>query len=276
MPNPDRSLIFIFDPLPSIKEQLLIPLLRTMTRHDLSDHFFLHTIISEEVARLQDEAVWAVRDLVRDTETQRASSAIPSPNYPQLHDISRHAVHVCETIELAVSTIDSIRIQHDDFVSRRLGTDDLVKATHRKFQHRMESNKSLLTGLLCRAASNKERMMNEIQLAFNLVAQYDSQVSVEIGRAAQIDSSAMKVVAFVTLTFFPATSISAIFGMSFFDYDASSDEWTVSRKIWIFWLIALTLTCLTALLCSFWYKLFPPKQIGERRSIAVPMTNISL
>ena len=269
-PNPNRSLIVLFDPLPTIKEQFLIPLLNTMTQHDLGDPFSIHIILSEEVARLQDEAVRRLRNLIRDTETQHTNSIVSNPNYRYLHDVSRHAIHVCETIQLAISTANSILAQHNDFVAYRLGSHDLVKAIQRRLQHRMESNKSLLTGLQHRANSNKERIMNEIQLAFNLVAQYDSQVSVEIGHAAQTDSSAMKIVAFVTLTFFPATAVSAIFGMSFFDYDASSDEWTVSKNIWIFWLVAIALTCLTALFCSFWYKFFPPKQFGEiRRSHAV-------
>lgn len=51
--------------------------------------------------------------------------------------------------------------------------------------------------------------------------------------------------------------------MSFFNYNPGSNEWTVSKKFWVYWVVAIPTTCITALLWSFWHKLFPPKQIGE-------------
>jgi hypothetical protein len=43
--------------------------------------------------------------------------------------------------------------------------------------------------------------------AFHTVAQYDSKVSVQVGQAAQSDSAAMKTIAFLGLTFLPATYV---------------------------------------------------------------------
>jgi hypothetical protein len=44
--------------------------------------------------------------------------------------------------------------------------------------------------------------------AYNTVAQYDSRLSVQINKAVQIDSAAMKTIAYLTLAFLPATFIS--------------------------------------------------------------------
>jgi hypothetical protein len=73
----------------------------------------------------------------------------------------------------------------------------------------------------------------------------------------------MKTIAFLTLTFFPATFISAIFSMSFFNYDPERDEWTVSKEFWIYWVVAIPITGITALMWSSWQRLFPMKQIGD-------------
>ena len=152
---------------------------------------------------------------------------------------------------------------HDQFFADRPATDDRTKTAQMKIRKRIDLYEDMMGSLRSRSASNKERLLNEIQLAFNMVAQYDSRIGVEIGRAAQVDGSAMKTIAFVTLTFFPATFISAVFSMSFFNYNPDSDEWTVSKKFWVYWVVAIPITCITGLLWSFWHKFFPPKPIGE-------------
>ena len=80
----------------------------------------------------------------------------------------------------------------------------------------------MLDGLRCRSQSNRERLQNEIQLAFNSVAQQDSLASVKLTHASHIDSASMKTIALLTLVFLPPTFIYAIFSMPFFNYDADA------------------------------------------------------
>ena len=108
-----------------------------------------------------------------------------------------------------------------------------------------------------RAVSNRERLQNEIQLAFNTVAQYDAGITVDIGRAAQTDSAAMKTIGYITMTFLPATFISALFSMSFFDFDAEANIWSMSSKFWVYWACAIPTTLVTFVLWHFWHKIFP-------------------
>ncbi|CAN9403265.1 unnamed protein product [Alternaria alternata] len=69
--------------------------------------------------------------------------------------------------------------------------------------------------MLLRSQSNKERLQNEIALAYNMIAQRDSQVMTGLGEAARRDSGAMRTIAVVTMAFLPPTFLSAIFSMSF-------------------------------------------------------------
>lgn len=96
-----------------------------------------------------------------------------------------------------------------------------------------------------------------------------------MGKATVSDSAAMKTVAFITMTFIPATFVSvsqesfvlfrfcsstimqAIFSMSFFNFSPAKDNqpeaWEVSDKIWIYWLTAIPLTLLTLSAWVLWH-----------------------
>lgn len=263
IPSTNNSIVVVFDPRPAVKDRLPSPLLDSLDTTDLSDPYWIHTAFAEEVIRLQDEAVWGIRNLVRQTETERGSSRAPNPNYPRLHDIARHAIHVSETLELSIKTFECMMEQHNEFITNRTALDEQTKNTQKKIQKQMKFYHHMVGSLRSRSISNKQRLLNEIQLAFNTVAQYDSRISVDIGHAAQNDSAAMKTIAFLTMTFFPATFISAIFSMSFFNYNPDTDEWSVSTKFWVYWAVAIPITAITASLWSFWHKFFPPKRIGE-------------
>jgi Mg2+ and Co2+ transporter CorA len=83
------------------------------------------------------------------------------------------------------------------------------------------------------------------------VAQHDSSITLEIGRATQLDSATMKTIAFVTLTFLPPTFICAIFSMSFFNYGPDTG-WNMSSNFWIYWVFAIPTTVITTVLWTYW------------------------
>jgi Mg2+ and Co2+ transporter CorA len=260
-----QIVLIIFDPPPPIIERLPSPLLDEPDDKHLEDPFWIYTPLIEEVVRLQDQAVWAIRNQVRAVEREKMSATKPKPNYRLLHDISRHEIHVSETLGIAINTINSILENHKDFMASNLSVDATSNNPSKRIHQRLLFHKHMLDSLCHRSSSNKERLMNEIQLAFNTVAQYDSGISVEIGRAAQIDSAAMKTISFLTLTFLPATFTSTIFSMSFFNYSPDSRSWTVSGKFWIYWAVAIPLTVAASVVWYYWHKVFPPTLIGEEK-----------
>ncbi|KAL7624601.1 hypothetical protein AAE478_006168 [Parahypoxylon ruwenzoriense] len=257
-----QTIVIVFDAQPPIVGCILSPLLEPDLKASV-DPFWVYSRLAGEVVRLEDSAVWAIRNHVRAIETERKPPGKPQPDYRRLHDIARHAIHVSETLDVAVETMDGILAQHDDF----LGLDFPVtpppkRGASNNTRRHLLFCKKMLRSLRHRANSNKERLQNEIQLAFNTVAQYDAGTSVEIGRASQIDSAAMKTIAFLTMAFLPATFFSAIFSMSFFDYDADSDLWRVSSKFWVYWAFAIPATLATFTLWYFWHRAFPPTSPG--------------
>jgi len=248
-----RTVLIIFDAPQSVLARVPRPLLEEINSDRLLDPFWIYDALVGEVVQLQDKAVWAVRDQVRAAETERVPLGKPQPDYRRLHDMARHAIHISETLDLAVEILQSILVQHDDFVATAQKDQQIVS---KDIRLRLLFFMSTLKGLRHRSASNKERLQNEIQLAFNTVAQYDSGISVDIGRAAQLDSAAMKTVAFLTLAFLPATFIAAIFSMSFFNFDANSGSWSVSDKFWVYWALAVPITVITTILWHYWQEEF--------------------
>ncbi|TDZ49941.1 Vegetative incompatibility protein HET-E-1 [Colletotrichum trifolii] len=212
--------------------------------------YWIYIRILEKVVTLQDAAVWSVRDIVRRTEKERDHDAEqerqasikskPAPDYRHLHETARHAIHVSETLALAVKAAGRILAQHDTFKAD--SGNALPDAAWRKaWQHtngRLRFFEGMISSLLERSDSNKARLFNEIGLAFNMVSQFDSGISVDISRATQKDSEAMKTVAFLTLLFLPATP--SHFGSVMLDVGkprqamslSSGDHATGSRRTW--------------------------------------------
>ncbi|KAK7954590.1 hypothetical protein PG996_015397 [Apiospora saccharicola] len=221
------------------------------------DPFWPYTRLMDEVARLEDMTVMSIRNYVRAVE-QQAPQEKPEPPYRFLHDISRHAVHVTETLDVAIETMDGMLSQHES-VRTHVGNDDSWQTVH----GRLLFSQQLLKGLRWRSNANEKRLQNEIQLAFHMVTQYDSGVSVAIGKAAKEDSAAMKTISTLTLTFLPPTFISSIFSMSFFKFDTDTG-WAMSGNFWIYFAWALPTTLITSALWYYWQKQSDP---GRSQSV---------
>lgn len=250
LPSTNQTGILLFDPTEDMPNSLLSPDL-----DQLKDPFWVYSCVLEEVACLGERAVWDIRNHVRDLEkASLPSGRKPQPNYRRLHDIARHSIHVTESLEVTRHNIEHIARQHEIFVNSRTGCQ--AGSTHQEISRRLAFFQSYVGSIQHRSVSNEKRLQNEIQLAFNIVAQHDAGLTVDISRAARSDSATMKTLAFVTLTFLPPTFICAIFSMSFFDYDTGSG-WGVSDKIWIYWAIAIPTTIATTLVWNYWHWLFP-------------------
>jgi hypothetical protein len=277
-----QIIVLVVDANPSIIVKIETIIRHRLRAEFLSNPFWIYTCLVEIVVDLQDKAVWSTRNLVRETEKGRTPKEKPQPDYPYLHDLSRHTIHVSETLDLALVTADSMLSYHDrlmgvlTFDSGPEAPMDWVRNRLLYFQH-------MLRSLHLRSGSNKERLQNEINLAFNIVAQYDARTSVDISRSTQSDSAAMKSIAFVTLAFLPATFICAVFSMSFFSYNADSGSWSVSDKFWIYWAISIPVTVFTALFWGFWNRYLLPFLQGDdkeyrraRESIARTTNDIKM
>ncbi|KAK8041563.1 hypothetical protein PG994_014570 [Apiospora phragmitis] len=215
--------ILVFDVQPPYAEQMA-ELFTSLQTDETADPFWVYVKLAGEIVRFQDTAVWAVGDHVRLIEKEGKPEGKREPDYRRLHDLARHAIHVTETIDVALGTMHTILVHHEA-VKTRLHDD----RTWQKVHNRLLFFRQMLEGLRCRFNSNEKRLLNEIQHAFHMVVQYDSGTSVNIGKATQEDSAAIKTIATLTLIYLPPTFISAVFSMSFFNFDAETG-WKVSNR----------------------------------------------
>lgn len=250
--NSNHTSILLFDMKPQVNTAVTSSLMQVHSDH-LTDPFWPYITISSELVPLEDAAVWAVRGQVREIETKRLPRGKPDPNYRDLHDIARHAIHVTETLDVITDTLDSL-IHHHKEIKPQVENEKTWQNLH----VRLQSDKQMLSSLRHRSASNEKRLQNEMQLAFQNVAQYDSRLSLHIAKASQIDSAAMKTISILTLIFLPPTFICSLFSMSFFNYDITLG-WSISSEFWIYWAFAAPTTLIVSILCYYWQIIFPTK-----------------
>ena len=248
------SAIIVFDASQEIRTSLVSLLPKTMDRIGSEQPYGIHLPIAELAVKLQNDAVWNIRCAVRDIEKTRT---VTSLDFPKLHDLARHAIHVVETLDLAARTLDGIMEDHNCWAVRTAGTEaethdcevDRINATRINccnfwIRDRLACYTDSIHSLRLRSIANRDRLQNEIQLSFNIVTQ-------DINRAVQSDSSVMKTIALTSAAFVPMTFVATIFGMTFFSFSIESGTWNISDRFWIFWAVALPFTCIYAFL-SYW------------------------
>jgi Mg2+ and Co2+ transporter CorA len=244
-----QTIILLFDITPMALERIKKALTNVQSGH-LSDPLWAYTKVANELVFLEDDAVWAIRNQVRSIEKRGVPSGKPNPDYRLYHDLDRHAIHVTESLEVSAQTLDGI-LSHHEAIKERVQDQRLWQNIHQQ----LVFSRNMIGSLLHRSVSNEKRLQNEIHLAFNIVAQYDSRIGVQIGAAARIDSAAMKTISLVTLAFLPPTFICAIFSMSFFNFD-SDVGWRMSDRFWLYWAFAIPTTVITSVICYYWQRLF--------------------
>jgi hypothetical protein len=231
-----RTEIVLFDHL-KFAYQVGEALIKQINPHELDDPFWVYPIMAEEVAALQDVCVWESRTLIRNYEKQRSLHRDP---FEYLHEVSRHSLHINETLHVAESILDSIQKGHDSFTATE-PPDSKKKEFFYPFsqniQNRLGHLHTTLTHLRHRAESNHERVKAEISLSFN--------------KSAQRESAATRTISFVGLLFLPAAFVASLFSTSFFNYDAPTGIWGLSDKFWIYWSVAIPVTALTIFLWFF-------------------------
>ena len=82
------------------------------------------------------------------------------PDYPLLHEIARHMIHVSETLAVASQSVKGLQQQHQDFITKHLQS----KSSWNRIQNRFQFQQQILQSLLSRSKSNNARLQNEITL----------------------------------------------------------------------------------------------------------------
>ncbi|KAI4783436.1 hypothetical protein E4T52_01638 [Aureobasidium sp. EXF-3400] len=284
-----RSTMLCFDVPPEVIQDLQTTLYPSTEQ--LGGPFGLHIPLLEELVKLYDRSVWAMAKKVREIEKKKlqqrlaesgrrrssTTSSLPStlPSLPNdsakpkglartaedfeyLFEISRHIAHSVETTQIATEVVERMKIACESLNLAHWNTILTMRAQKLNFLQ------SMFRGLSARSISNEKRLTSEQVLVSNGISWMEAGLrakvnkdmsffSSEIALATRADGAAMKTIALVTLTFLPATFVTALLGMNFFtvDSDPQGGHLTSTKDLWIYFVIAVPLT--TAVLCFWWW-----------------------
>lgn len=261
-----KHIVVAFDPKPHITNLLIKHLADSI--HSENPHS-IYVPLAQLAVDVQEDAVWRIRDAVRDVEKSRtAKSNSAELRLSHVHDLARHTIQVNETLDLTAQTLHSMIEYHNRFADRPAtppaaedADDDAtgsrgIRTTHQQQQarhDRLRCFQGAIQALRPRSVANKDRLHNEIQYSFDLVTQNISNKSNDIHQAIQSDSSVMKTVALATAAFIPMTFVATLFGTQFFLYRAYG-SWNMSDKFWIFWATGIPFTLLVAFLSYSYHR----------------------
>ncbi|KAL4875860.1 hypothetical protein BJY04DRAFT_200953 [Aspergillus karnatakaensis] len=167
---------------------------------------------------------------------------------------------------LALATLHSTQwcaeyiLKRIPWVEERLlpETRDKLADASRRLAERTEYTLSTIQHALLRGGV-KERLEGQHSTLFNLITQNDSLLSTsiaqdsrEIAAASKRDSSSMKILAFLTTFFLPATFAATFFSMPLFDWDVSSVNDAATSHFWVYWALTGPLTVVTVIGVIVW------------------------
>ncbi|KAK0668340.1 hypothetical protein QBC41DRAFT_322163 [Cercophora samala] len=250
---PDKHQVLIVDTPLDFPDQLICLLHKASASEKINfyDPLAMHTSLIDQIIVYSDISVWRIRDPVRQMERSRMRTGAI---FSEVHEMSRHAIHSSEVLEATIDTLKDLQrcrtMVHDSFPSRAPSTvaevsaaKDVTTTTHLTQTYKHQASQyaqfqiSLLKNLKLRADSNRERLKNEINTAFNNLTMQDNSV--------------LKSIALLTMVFLPATFFSSLFSTTFFSY-GDDGEWQVSGKMWIYWVTTLPATILIVILWRVW------------------------
>ncbi|KAG9554580.1 hypothetical protein KCU71_g9460, partial [Aureobasidium melanogenum] len=213
--------------------------------------YAFHVILLDALVDIYDQSIWDLSTRIQtDCYNVKNRKHMDKTDFPGLHEVARHTAHATETVQVAGNVIERMASECEALAERE-NDGDAEQAMHERLES-LRMHHSMMLGVAARSISNEKRLSNEINLVFNMMAQKDNGVNLQIARATRADSVAMKTIAIVTLTFLPATYVSAILGMNFFSYnpDTHGGHITYSPDLWIYFVVSIPLT--VAVLTIWW------------------------
>ncbi|KAJ5762331.1 uncharacterized protein N7511_005713 [Penicillium nucicola] len=207
-----------------------------------------------------EEDLWSFQKPVRDIEKTRSGKLFQEKDtgssddndsfkflverYTQLHELSRHVIHISETMDAASNSLSAIVRDHNMWTQSGIRS----SAVTRRLSKALLLHQNMISNLNFRAKAFVSRMDNEIKCASNFVAVADSEISKGILQQTRNEGKDLSdTVALLTLLFLPGTFISGIFGMNFFTLEGDNNQplqWRAHAKIWIFFACTIPITIL--------------------------------
>ncbi|KAI0168315.1 hypothetical protein BJ166DRAFT_253987 [Pestalotiopsis sp. NC0098] len=153
------------------------------------------------------------------------------------------------------SIIDEMKLAMDGFWSSSAPEKvhrGETAALHNSMKSRLDFYRIKLLGVENYAHTTLERLNIQRQALYNIIAQKESKLNLEmaaqqrrLAHASKRDSTAMKTLSLLGALFLPGTFLSSIFSMTFFDFSDGSGGGAgaaVSQWVWVYFVVTIPLT----------------------------------
>lgn len=172
-------------------------------------------------------------------------------DFQGLHNLAKHNIYLRENCESALTTLDALRDHHKSVIG------DHPTLSQEATRQALSYHRTLVQSTERRLCSMDRRIVNIIQLSFNIVTQGDS-------RLMQSESQSMKTIAIMTLIFMPLSTVASVFGTDFIKIkDGPDNHIAVSQDIWLLFLIAVPLTIVVVVIWRVWYADAKGRLVGD-------------
>lgn len=251
-----------------------IPLLERLTRNSLDNPLALHCLtLSGALDAWILESGKSRGALIKNENMSH--DANPKHTTLLLHRLSQHLHIRLEDMSDIEERILLIQEANDLFGRESSSLCSVHQANHISYLlSRCRTSKRWISNY-------KDRANIRINLAFHLSTQVDNDLNLQISKAttalakdAQRDSSSMITIAAVTMFFLPGTFISAIFSMTFFNFqidNSGHEQFQVSKRWWYFLVATIPLTALVFAVWIIWQKIrikkFREEDVTEKRRV---------
>ncbi|EWZ78699.1 hypothetical protein FOXG_14285 [Fusarium oxysporum f. sp. lycopersici 4287] len=228
--SPSRCQVLCVDIPFDLPDQLKALLERRPSCLNFEDPFAMHVDLIDLIIKYYDLSVWRVRGPVRRLEKNRP---YVGRLFKPMHDISRHGIHTSEILSATIETLqEMLRYQTEVYDKEPCAHEKTYQVQAKEY---LRFQIQLTKSLKLRSDSNQKRLENEVDLAFNNIANQDNTV--------------MKSIAYLTMVFLPATFFSALFSTAFFSFN---NGWKVSTGFWIYWVITAPTTFIVVVAFHIW------------------------
>ncbi|KAI1854818.1 hypothetical protein JX265_002457 [Neoarthrinium moseri] len=142
-----------------------------------------------------------------------------------------------------------------------------LEALHGSMESRLDFYRIKLLGVENYAHTTLERLNIQRQALYNIIAQKESKLNLEmaaqqrrLAHASKRDSTAMKTLSLLGAVFLPGTFLASLFSMTFFDFnvgpsdgsgDSSGAGAQVSEYLWVYFVVTIPLTLV--IVGSWWW-----------------------
>ncbi|EOO04092.1 hypothetical protein UCRPA7_353 [Phaeoacremonium minimum UCRPA7] len=134
-----------------------------------------------------------------------------------------------------------------------------VNKLHRSMNARLEFYQNKLKGIENYAHTTLERLTIQRAALYNIIAQKESKLNLEmagaqrrLAHASKRDSNSMKTLSLLGAIFLPATYLASVFSMTFFNFSPDPGQPIVASSIWVYFAITVPITIVIVVIWRVW------------------------